>query len=256
MYLQSRARRVRSPSPLDDSSTESGLERELMKTPKSHKSTPRGKWKSTPIRKPRVTAVEVDRKLRKYVDDRAAMDCRPAPSATVSVPPRDSVSTFIQDLETNIRSKVKTSFHDDLFHEINTTVLSYKKKQPEQPTRIINIEDLQGYNPRLEYHITQQQQQPLRSVHLITNAHAPVLEPEPPLQPPPPPQQQQPPPPPQQQQVQQQDLPQGIALDLGIRLQADEEDLETESAEEMNGDERIVHVYDDNSLNLESHIFK
>ena len=127
----------RSPSPLATSSTES--DRELMKTP-SRKSTPRSKLKSTPIRKPRVTTLHVDRNLRRYLDDR---DSRPVPSATVSVPPppRDSVSTFIQDLETNIRSKVKPTFHDDLFHEINTTVLSYKKKQHQQ-SRIINLQDL------------------------------------------------------------------------------------------------------------------
>ena len=180
MYLQSKALRVkRSPSPLATSSTES--DRELMKTPsrKSTPRTPRSKSKSTPIRKPRVKTLHVDRDLRRYLEER---DSRPAPSATVSVPPRDSVSTFIQDLETNIRSKVKPTFHDDLFHEINTTVLSYKKKQHQQP-RIINLQDIPDYNPGVEYHITQQQ--PLTTVQLIPNAQPPALLPQATLQPPP-----------------------------------------------------------------------
>ena len=171
-----------------------------------------------------MTASEVDRKLRRYLDDR--------PSATVSVPPppRDSVSTFIQDLETNIRSKVKPTFHDDLFHEINTTVLAYKKKQHQQ-SRIINFQDLQYYNPALEYHITQQQL--VTSVHLITSAQPPALQPQPPLQPPPlqqqqQQQQQQEPPLLQPQQGIQVQLPQGIPLDLHqdiARLEAEQENL-------------------------------
>ena len=69
------------------------------------------------------------------------------PAATVSVPPRqpDAVSTFIQDLETNIRSRVKTSLHDDLFLDINSTMLDYKKKQ----SAYIDVSTIPNYDPLL-----------------------------------------------------------------------------------------------------------
>ena len=103
--------------------------------------------KSTPIitkKKAKVYASDVNRKVMQYLDEEAEKTWA-KPSATVSVPPRDSVSTFIQDLETNIRSRVKPSLYDDLFHEINTTVLTYKKKH----SAYIDVSMIPNYDPSL-----------------------------------------------------------------------------------------------------------
>ena len=166
MYLQSQASRVRSPSPVYESSTEtsSECEREWQRsqcTP--HKSTSRKctPHKCTPHKSPRnpeVTARQVDRKLRDFIQetqDTAEMQCRPAPCATVSVPPKDAVTTFIADIEENIRSKVNATYHDELFHNINTMIYDYKKKPQQQQQ--LNLQDIQEYPSHLQYHITAQQ---------------------------------------------------------------------------------------------------
>ena len=143
MYLQSfkshRSSSPRSPSPPPDSSTEDS-DVMVIRSPRN---------KSTPIitkKKAKVYASDVNRKVMKYLDEEfKAAKPSAKPSATVSVPPRDSVSTFIQDLETNIRSRVKPSLYDDLFHEINTTVLTYKKKH----SAYIDVSLIPNYDPSL-----------------------------------------------------------------------------------------------------------
>ena len=175
MYLQATSRVRRSPSPVqDDTSSESGCELMVMRTPSrkrtSHKCTPQ----KTPIRKPCVIAQSVNSQMRRFLQERAQLECMPPPCATVSVPSRDAIDTFIEDLETNIRSRVKGTYHDELFHDINTMVFNYKKKQlqPQQQQQVLNL-----HGPNLQYHIPQCQGG--NTVHVISSTQPAAVQPEP-----------------------------------------------------------------------------
>ena len=171
--------KVKHRSPTPDSST-SGDTSEI-RTPSQRKAHAN----STPIRHSKVSASAVNRKVWKHLSEGFN---KSQAAAMVSAPPpiRDSVSTFIQHLETDIREKVKPKLHDDLLHEITTTVLTYKKKE----STYINVALIPNYNP--SYPVQSFQMLPNQQNGLITTIESIQATQPPPIQ---------------QQAVQQQQIP-------------------------------------------------
>ena len=120
--------RHRSPTP--DSDTDS-----LNSNPRS----PR--HKSTPIRKAKVSASAVNRR----VIDLFNKNKNTLNEAATATAPTDYITTFVRHVEQDMRDQVKRHLHDEFMHDVQNLLWAFKKK----PSIYVDLRTLPNYNPEL-----------------------------------------------------------------------------------------------------------
>ncbi len=102
----------------------------------SFASSPPPKSARKSIRREKVpTSSVLKRRVLDYIDEVPSTSKRPS----------DSLNTFFQHTEQDIRQNVRPDLHDDLMQQISSTVFDFKKKQ----SPYIDVRNIPNYDPRL-----------------------------------------------------------------------------------------------------------